>query len=212
MINKNSRSMLVCILSLLLLFIQTGTSVAQQIPITSGITSKQSGTLLSDTTLSGLKSEETPDIDYGSLKTREVTSSVTTVKSKDFNNGNINNPLQLIQGRVAGLSINKAGGDPNGTFEVRLRGLNTLTSNLVPLVVINGVIAGSMDNIDPNDIESITILKDGAAQAIYGMRGSEGVILINTKRGKSGKSVIDYNVYASTEMVAKNTPMMNATE
>src|ERR1035437_6788961 len=82
----------------------------------------------------------------------------------------------------------------------------------MPLIVIDGVADASLENVDPGDIESITVLKDGAAEAIYGIRGSEGVILITTKKGKTGKSVIEYNVYSSAETVAKNTPMMNSTE
>jgi iron complex outermembrane receptor protein len=82
----------------------------------------------------------------------------------------------------------------------------------MPLIVIDGVADASLENVDPGDIESITVLKDGAAEAIYGIRGSEGVILITTKKGKPGKSVIEYNVYSSAETVAKNTPMMNSTE
>ncbi len=81
-----------------------------------------------------------------------------------------------------------------------------------PLVVIDGVIGGSLDNVDPNDIESMSVLKDGSAAAIYGTRGSSGVILVTTKQGKKGTATIEYNVYGTAEMVAKNTPVMNAAE
>ena len=152
------------------------------------------------------------DIGYGYQKRREVTSSITSVQSEEFNKGNINNPWQLIQGKVSGLSVSKPGGDPNVSYEISLRGLSTIRSNIMPLIVINGVSDASLENVDPGDIESITVLKDGAAEAIYGIRGSEGVILITTKKGKPGKSVVDYNVYSSVETVAKNTPMMNSSE
>ncbi len=151
-------------------------------------------------------------VGYGTQKKREVTSSITSVKSDEFNKGNVNSPVQLIQGKVSGLSISKAGGDPNGSYDIRLRGLSTIGANTGPLVVIDGVIGGSLSNVDPNDIESINVLKDGSAAAIYGTRGSSGVILVATKQGKKGTSVIDYNVYATVEMIAKHTDVMTAAE
>jgi TonB-dependent starch-binding outer membrane protein SusC len=149
---------------------------------------------------------------YGTQKKREVTSSITSVKSDEFNKGSVNNPVELIQGKVAGLSISKPGGDPNGTFDIRLRGMSTIGANLGPLVIIDGVIGGDLANVDPNDIESINVLKDGSAAAIYGTRGASGVILVQTKKGKKGTAVIDYNVYVTAEMVAKNTNVMTASE
>ncbi|MEI6047428.1 MAG: SusC/RagA family TonB-linked outer membrane protein [Bacteroidota bacterium] len=149
---------------------------------------------------------------YGTQKKREVTSSITSVKSDEFNKGSVNSPVALIQGKVSGLSISKAGGDPNGGYDIRLRGMSTIGANLGPLVIIDGVVGGDLNNVDPNDIESINVLKDGSAAAIYGTRGSSGVILVQTKKGKKGTAVIDYNVYATAEMVAKNTNVMNATE
>ena len=151
-------------------------------------------------------------VGYGTQKKREVTSSIVSVKSDEFNKGNVNSPVQLIQGKVSGLSISKAGGDLNGGYDVRLRGLSTIGANTGPLVVIDGVIGGSLSNVDPNDIESINVLKDGSAAAIYGTRGSSGVILVATKQGKKGTSVIDYNVYGTIEMIAKHTDVMTADE
>jgi TonB-dependent starch-binding outer membrane protein SusC len=149
---------------------------------------------------------------YGTQKKREVTSSIANVKSDEFNKGSVNTPVQLIQGKVSGLSISKPGGDPNGTYDIRLRGLSTIGANLGPLVIIDGVVGGDLNNVDPNDIESINVLKDGSAAAIYGTRGSSGVILVQTKKGKKGTAVVDYNVYFTAEMVAKNTDVMNATQ
>ena len=149
---------------------------------------------------------------YGTQKKREVTSSITSVKSDEFNKGSVQSPVALIQGKVSGLSISKAGGDPNGSYDIRLRGMSTIGANLGPLVIVDGVIGGDLNNVDPNDIESINVLKDGSAAAIYGTRGSSGVILVQTKKGKKGTAVIDYNVYVTAEMVAKNTNVMNATE
>jgi len=149
---------------------------------------------------------------YGTQKKREVTSSITSVKSDEFNKGSVSDPVALIQGKVSGLSISKPGGNPNGGYDIRLRGMSTIGANLGPLVIIDGVIGGDLNNVDPNDIESINVLKDGSAAAIYGTRGSSGVILVQTKKGKKGTAVIDYNVYATAEMVAKNTNVMNAAE
>src|SRR5450759_1662748 len=149
---------------------------------------------------------------YGTQKKREVTSSITSVKSDEFNKGSVSSPVALIEGKVSGLSISKPGGNPNGSYDIRLRGMSTIGANLGPLVIIDGVIGGDLNNVDPNDIESINVLKDGSAAAIYGSRGSSGVILVQTKKGKKGTAVIDYNVYFSAEMVARNTNVMNAAE
>ncbi len=149
---------------------------------------------------------------YGTQKKQEITSSISSVKSDEFNRGNLNAPEQLIVGKVAGLSISKPGGDPNGGYNIRLRGLSTIGANTQPLVVIDGIIGGSLDNVDPNDIESMSVLKDGSAAAIYGTRGSSGVILVTTKQGKKGTTTVEYNVYGTAEMVAKNTNVMTATE
>jgi iron complex outermembrane receptor protein len=151
-------------------------------------------------------------IGYGTQKKNEITSSVSSVKADEFNKGMINSPEQLIQGKVAGLSITKPGSDPNGVYNIRLRGLSTVGENTQPLIVIDGIIGGSLENVDPNDIESMNVLKDGSAAAIYGTRGSTGVILVTTKRGKKGTGVVEYNGYVTAEMVAKNVPVMNAAE
>jgi TonB-dependent starch-binding outer membrane protein SusC len=149
------------------------------------------------------------NLSYGRQKKNEIDGSVIIIKSDEFNKGYIEDPLQLIQGKVAGLSISKAGSDPNMEFQIRLRGLNSITGTTNPLIIIDGVTDGSLSNVDPNDIESIEVLKGGAA-AIYGLRGSAGVIMVKTKRGKSGTFHVEYNGYTSAETVAKTSPAMNA--
>jgi iron complex outermembrane receptor protein len=151
-------------------------------------------------------------IGYGTQRRNEVTSAVATVRSDDFSKGSVSNPVQLIQGKVSGLAISKPGGDPNGSFDIRLRGLNTIGANTGPLVVIDGVIGGDLDNVDPNDIENISVLKDASGAAIYGTRGASGVILVTTKKGRTGVANIEYNGYVTAVMVAKNTPVMNPSE
>ena len=144
---------------------------------------------------------------YGTAERKEVTNSVASVDEEDFNKGNVNDPAQLLQGKVAGLSIAKPGGDPNAGFDVRLRGLSTFGANSQPLIVIDGVLGGSLQTVDPNDIESIEVLKDGSAAAIYGTRGSSGVIIVTTKRAKvSDGARIDFNSYAALEQVARFVP------
>lgn len=146
-------------------------------------------------------------IGYGTVERREITSAVASVDSEDFNKGNINNPAQLLQGKVAGLSIAKPGGDPNAGFDIRLRGLSTFGANSQPLIVIDGVIGGSLSTIDPNDIESIEVLKDASAAAIYGTRGASGVILVTTKKAVGlDASKVDYNTYVALESVARFVP------
>jgi TonB-dependent starch-binding outer membrane protein SusC len=151
-------------------------------------------------------------VGYGSQEKKEITGSVVSLDAKDFNKGNINNPAQLLQGKVAGLSIYNKGGDPNSSPVIRLRGISTLGANVQPLVVVDGVIGASLDNIDPNDIESINILKDGSAAAIYGTRGSSGVILVTTKKGKTGGLGISYNGYVSAASIYTRVPVMSPGE
>mgnify|MGYP000847461035 CR=1 FL=1 len=149
---------------------------------------------------------------YSTQKKKEITSSISRVSSEEFNKGSISSPEQLIIGKVAGLSISRPGGNPNEGYNIRLRGLSTVGANTQPLVVIDGVIGGSLDNVDPNDIESMNVLKDGSAASIYGTRGSSGVIIVTTKRGKRGSAQVEYNVYGTADMVAKTVPVMNSAE
>ena len=126
-------------------------------------------------------------IGYGTTTKKELTGSVSSLKSDDFKQGNITNPLQLLQGQVAGLNIVRAdGGDPNGDFEIQLRGMTTMAGGASPLVVIDGVVGGDLSNVSPDDIASIDVLKDGSAAAIYGTRGTNGVILVTTKKAHAG--------------------------
>ncbi len=141
-----------------------------------------------------------------------VTSAVSEVKAEDFNKGYIYDPFQLIEGKVAGFSISKAGSNLNSGFETRLRGLTTINGKSTPLIIIDGVRDVSLENLDPNDIATITILKDGSATAIYGSVSAGGVILIRTVRGDRNKPRIEYNTYTSTEKVAKNIPVMSPSE
>lgn len=151
-------------------------------------------------------------VGYGTQERKEITSAVTSVKAENFNQGTVNDPRQLLQGKVAGLNIARPGGNPNGDFSMRLRGISSIGENAEPLVVIDGVIGGSLSTVDPNDIESMDVLKDGSAAAIYGTRGSAGVILVTTKTGKTGRTVVEFNSSAAVENVARTISVMNADE
>lgn len=158
--------------------------------------------------------QEAVVIGYGSQDKKEITSAVVGVKPEDFNRGNVSNPAQLLQGKVAGLSITRPGGNPNNPFNVRLRGLSTFGANASPLIVLDGVIGASLENVDPNDIQSIDVLKDGSAAAIYGARGSSGVILITTTRQgkKEGATNVTVNSFATMDRAANLIPILSAEE
>jgi TonB-dependent starch-binding outer membrane protein SusC len=151
-------------------------------------------------------------VGYGTQKRKEISGTVSSVSSKEFNAGVIANPLSAVQGKVAGLTINQTGSDPNAAPTVRLRGIGSLAAGSDPLYVVDGVPGVPIQNIDVNDIASVDVLRDASSAAIYGARASNGVILITTKRGKSGKASLDYNAYVGVDMVAKAPDYMNATE
>ena len=157
--------------------------------------------------------DEVVVVGYGTQQRKEITSSVVELTQKDFNRGNVNDPTQLLQGKVPGLSVYNRGGNPNRNAVIRLRGISTVGANSEPLVVIDGVIGASLDNVDPNDIESVNVLKDGSAAAIYGSRGSSGVILVTTKRGsKTGALAATYDGYVAAASVLRRQPVMTASE
>lgn len=165
-------------------------------------------TLLEDTqTLS-----EIVVIGYGSMEKNKITSAITNVKPENFNQGSINNPAELLQGKVAGLSITAPQGNPNGTYNIRLRGLSTIGANTEPLIIIDGVIGADLNSVDPNDIASMDILKDGGAAAIYGTRGSSGVIIITTKTGTTDQASVSYNGYMAVDNMDRKLPIMSRAE
>ena len=157
--------------------------------------------------------EEVVVIGYGTQRKGDVTSSVSSVKADDFVKGAVKDVGQLIQGKVAGLAITNPNGDPTGSTQLRLRGTNTIGgANTNPLVLIDGV-PGELNTVAPEDVESVDVLKDGSAAAIYGTRGTNGVILITTKQAKgSDINQVEYNGYISTSMIAKKLDMLDADE
>lgn len=158
--------------------------------------------------------EEVVVIGYGTMDKKELTSAISHISSKDFLSGSGGDPAKLIQGKVAGVSVSNTGAaDPNNTASIQIRGISSRSAGLGPLVVIDGVPGGNMSNLNQNDIESIDILKDGAASAIYGTRGSNGVVLITTKKGsKDGSVHTSYNLLASADFIIRELDMLNADE
>ena len=157
--------------------------------------------------------DEVVVIGYGTQRKGDVTSSVASVKADNFVKGAVKDVGQLIQGKVAGLAITNPNGDPTGSTQIRLRGTNTIGgANTAPLVLIDGI-PGELGTVAPEDVESVDVLKDGSAAAIYGTRGTNGVILITTKQAK-GVDIkkVEYNGYVSTSLIAKKLDMLNADE
>ena len=150
---------------------------------------------------------------YGTQSKKEVTSSVVKLGKEDFNQGAISDPAQLLQGKVAGLQIYNRGGNPNASSTIRLRGISTVGANSEPLIVIDGIIGASLSNVDPNDIEDVNVLKDGSAAAIYGSRGSSGVIIITTKKGKADGTIdVSYSGQVSTSQAVNGVQLLTGEE
>ncbi len=150
---------------------------------------------------------------YQAQKKKDVTSAVANISSKDFNQGNVTNSILQIQGKVAGLSIVQSSGNPNDNPTIRLRGQTSLYGNQNPLIVVDGVQlekADQLNNIPPGDIASYDVLKDASATSIYGSRGANGVIVITTKRGKSGEPKLEYQGLAAVDNQAKFRGLLSA--
>jgi iron complex outermembrane receptor protein len=164
-------------------------------------------------------------IGYGSIRKKDATGAVETLKPDDFNQGVTSSPQQLLQGRVAGVNVTSASGEPGGATSIRIRGATSIRAGNNPLVVVDGVpldgrntspgsggvgfgssqATNPLDFINPDDIASIDVLKDASATAIYGSRGSNGVIMITTKRGRVGKTEVTLSAYGGVSNAA-NTP------
>jgi len=174
--------------------------------------------------------EEVVVIGYGTQKKKDLTGSSAQVSAEDFNGGVVTSPELLIQGKAAGITITPTNGEPGGGVSVRVRGGTSISSSNEPLYVIDGMpiqaantlpdgtgqTGGSQRNplsrLNPNDIESITVLKDASATAIYGARGANGVVLITTKKGANGRMSVDYNYQVSASTLAKKLDLLTADE
>jgi len=150
-------------------------------------------------------------VGYGSMQRKDLTSSVTTVKAEDLNKGVFTDPAQMLQGKVPGLIVT-SNGDPNGTPSIILRGTSTFRGDGAqsPYYVVDGIPGVDISMVAPDDIESIDVLRDATATAIYGSKAANGVIIITTKSGKNGKVNVSYNAYVGFDQISKKLDMMDA--
>ena len=193
------------------------TTVRQQIAIGAGKTLTVPAQALSE---SATQLGEAVVVGYGTQRRQDLTGAVEQISEKQFVKGQVTNPEQLIQGKVAGVQITTAGGAPGASSDILIRGGSSLSASNRPLIIIDGVpvdntgLAGAsnpLSLINPNDIESITVLKDASSTAIYGVRASNGVILVTTKRGVVGEQVrVTASTQQSVATVAKYNNVLNA--
>ncbi|HIB38429.1 TonB-dependent receptor [Mesonia sp.] len=156
--------------------------------------------------------DEVVVVGYGATTKRDVTGAVATISEEDFNDGAITNPLQQISGKAPGVNISQQGSEPGSSPSVRIRGITSLIGGNDPLVVVDGV-QGNMDllnQIPPQEIKSIDILKDASATAVYGSRGAPGVIIVTTKTNKKGSSSIEYSSTASIDVLSNKLEVLSA--
>ncbi|AFD05453.1 SusC/RagA family TonB-linked outer membrane protein [Solitalea canadensis] len=157
-----------------------------------------------------LNLEQVVVIGYGTQKKKDLTGAVAVVSSKDFESRPNTQFADVLSGKTAGVQVISPSGKPNAGFNIRIRGTSTVTSGSQPLYIVDGVPTTDTRSINPNDIENLTVLKDASAAAIYGASGSNGVVLITTKRGKTGETKIDFSAYGSTSSVWKRQDVLNA--
>lgn len=155
-------------------------------------------------------------VGYGSQRRQDITSAVSVINLRDVGEQPANNPNQILQGRAPGVVVKQTSGTPGGAFQVRVRGIGSLGAGSNPLYVVDGFVVGTSvgQNLNPNDIEGITVLKDAASTAIYGARGSNGVVLITTKQAKEGKVnvnlALDYGIQSVPR--SRRVTMLNGVE
>ena len=157
--------------------------------------------------------EEVVAIGYAKVKRKDLTGAISSVGGKELANVPVTTAMQALQGKAAGVNIVTESGAPGAGANITIRGGMSLTQSTEPLYIVDGFEMGSaLDNIDINDIESIDVLKDASSTAIYGARGSNGIILITTKSGKKGKTQVSYNTYFSFDKLAKKLDLMSNVE
>ena len=160
-------------------------------------------------------------VGYGVQKKSDVTGSISSVKSEDFNNGVVTNPGQLLQGKIAGVNITNASGEPGASQNIIIRGIGSLRSGTTPLFVVDGFLLDNSSNgvannplnfLNPNDIASIEVLKDASAAALYGTRASNGVVVITTKKGSTGKTKFELSASTAWSTIANKMDVFSADE
>ena len=150
-------------------------------------------------------------VGYGTQRRADVTGAISSVKAEDLRTQGSNTVQKSLQGRVAGVQIESAGGDPGSGVRVLIRGAGSLNNNN-PLYIVDGVQVDNINNLNPTDIASLDILKDASAAAIYGSRAANGVVLVTTKSGKKGENRIDVGGYAGAQQIAHKVDVLNASQ
>jgi len=156
--------------------------------------------------------EEVVAVGYGTMKKSDLTGSVMSVGSEKFEAQPLTKMDQALQGRAAGVQVVQTSGQPGAAMKIRIRGANSISGNNDPLYVVDGMVVGDIGSINVNDIESMEVLKDASATAIYGSRGANGVVLITTKAGKKGKSQIVFDTFHGVSNVFQKLPVMSPVE
>lgn len=151
-------------------------------------------------------------VGYGTQRKSDVTGSVSSVRAEELRKIPSSRTDEALQGQIAGVQIINNNASPNASVSVRIRGINSITAVSEPLVIIDGMQGGNLSDVHPNDIESLEVLKDASATAIYGARGAGGVILVTTKKGSSGKPSVSYNGFFTLQQIGKKMDLMNAEE
>ena len=151
-------------------------------------------------------------IGYGTIRKKDVTGAVSVVTSKEFEGRSTANMGDALEGKIAGVQISKPSGQPQSGYNITIRGISTITAGSNPLFIVDGVPTSSINQIEPTDIENISILKDASAAAIYGSSGANGVVLITTKRGTNQETKVSLNAYYSASNVAKTMDVLNSTQ
>ena len=148
-------------------------------------------------------------VGYGTMKKSDVTGSIVSINDKDFKQVKTTNVIESLQGKAAGVDITRTSGEAGSGFDIRVRGERSLSGNNDPLYIVDGIQYGSGININPNDIESIEILKDVASTSIYGAKGANGVVIITTKKGSEGTPKINFSMYAGINKPLGSLPYMD---
>ncbi len=161
-------------------------------------------------TIDAIGLEEVVAIGYGTVKRSDLTSSISTVSQRELETRVATNPLQVLAAKVPGLNIYNNNGTPGGDLSFNIRGFSSISGSNTPLVLVDGVITSNLSGYSPSDIESVTVLKDASATAIYGARGTNGVILITTKKPKKGDFNINYDGKVSIGIQARRVEMLDA--
>lgn len=150
-------------------------------------------------------------VGYGEKRKRDLTGALSSVQSKDIVRANPTMAAKAIQGQVAGATVTKASNRPGAGYSITLRGENTINNSTQPLIVIDGLMGGDINNLNPNDIQTMDVLKDASSTSIYGARGANGVVIITTKKGVAGKPKVNYDGYVGVKYLA-HVPKLMTTE